>query len=103
MAIYLACAVIRLAYFNMTGTQAIGDKRYYTGLPVTYAALILPIAFIITDFVPLAKQGLIPVCILGLAFAFIVKFKVPKPKGIFYVIFPVLAIALTVYQLRTLF
>ena len=38
---------MRLAYFNVHGMTEVGDRKVYTGLPVTYAALIFPIFYII--------------------------------------------------------
>ena len=40
---YVCCAAMRLAYFNMHGTMDDGKRRYYTGLPVTYSALVFPV------------------------------------------------------------
>lgn len=43
-AAYLAAAVWRLAYFDTVGLGGEGEARYYTGLPTTFAALLLPLA-----------------------------------------------------------
>lgn len=39
-----AAAVWRLAWFDTTGLSVEGDTRYYTGMPVTYVALLVPVA-----------------------------------------------------------
>lgn len=100
---YLFAALMRLAWFNISGTTAIAGKKYYTGLPVTYASLILPLVAIglpqIGKLIPLdgvvvyqISWSLVLV-IIGLLF--LSKIKVPKPGGIFYILFPLLAVALT--------
>lgn len=43
-ALLLGSAVWRLAYFDAVGLTAEGDARYYTGLPTTWVALLLPLA-----------------------------------------------------------
>jgi len=40
---YVACAVLRLAYFTVHGLLEDSRGKYYSGLPVTYAALLLPV------------------------------------------------------------
>ena len=40
---YVCCAAMRLAFFNVHGTTDDGERRYYTGLPVTYSALVFPV------------------------------------------------------------
>ena len=45
-ALFVLCALIRLAYFNITVEEtqgdSVGDDKYYFGLPVTSTALIFP-------------------------------------------------------------
>ena len=36
---------------------------------------------------------------LGLAFLFVLKMRIPKPRGVFYLLFPLLALVLTVLWL----
>lgn len=100
--IYMIFAVIgvaRLAYFNIDTADSEKAIKYYIGLPVTYVALIFPLLYLLRlpledkIFVPVFTAGIVIVSVLE-----ILKIKVIKPKGIWYGIFGVLAIALlTVY------
>lgn len=85
-ALFVLCALIRLAYFNITVEEtqgdAVGDKKYYFGLPVTSTALIFPTFLLIRycfDF-NLSFVYFILMIIVGVLF--IVKFKLPKPKNL---------------------
>ncbi len=102
MAIYACCAAMRLAYFNIHGTTS-GEKgllQYYTGLPVTYAALIFPVAFIFRNVFEVALSNIIiRLTFAFVALSFVSKIKILKPKGIFYIIFPTIAGALSIYWL----
>lgn len=86
---YAACAVIRLAYFNTTTVSNVTAKYYY-GLPVTYIALILPIVLLfhsaLASIIALAATGIL----------FILNIKIPKPRGIWYAIFPIIAVVLII-------
>ena len=44
--VYVGCAAMRLGYFNIHGMRKDGGKAFYQGLPVTYAALFCPPAFL---------------------------------------------------------
>jgi CDP-diacylglycerol--serine O-phosphatidyltransferase len=94
----MTAVVIRLAYFNITGVQSTGNKSYYTGLPVTYCALILPLVFIAGYYLtPEIFKLVLGAAFTALAFLYLLKIPVPKPGGIFYVVFPVLAVLLTFF------
>jgi CDP-diacylglycerol--serine O-phosphatidyltransferase len=100
MAFFLACALIRLAHFNMTGTESVNGKKYYTGLPVTYAALIFPLIYLIGNLVPGTLPIAIHLTLLLTGLAFIVKAKVPKPSGALYPAFLLAAFFLSFYLLK---
>lgn len=82
LSLYVLCALIRLAYFNVTEEEmrAKGQKRTgYVGLPVTTASLILSVIYaFIADLenVSTVYTGLL----LVLAIAFVSKFTIPKFK-----------------------
>lgn len=82
--IYVLNALIRLAYFNVTEEelQASGaaKREFYTGLPVTSAALIFPTFMLISRLVTVDISHLYYVIMLLTGLAFIVKFKVKKPN-----------------------
>lgn len=94
---YMCCAGIRLAYFNVHGTADDGQRRYYTGLPVTYSALVFPVLLL---FATSANEPPFLWLIHGYFWVFgvlfVLRISVPKPGGIFYVIFPLVAVVLTV-------
>lgn len=93
MAVYSLAALIRLAYFNVTEeerqmaegeTDTAEGRKYYTGLPVTTAALIFPAVLL---FQYLISRDITPVyfvVMLFTAFCFVSKHRIRKPglKGI---------------------
>ena len=98
--IYALCAVARLGYFNIHTADENGPIKYYTGLPVTYSALIFPVAYLLRYFISAGIFEIIySVIILIVAALYIFKVKVIKPKGIAYVFFGILAIVMLVIYL----
>lgn len=88
-ALLILCALIRLAYFNVTEEMrqdTVGGRRTsFEGLPVTSAAIIFPFAFIVSRLCPsLLSAWVYPVFMLVTAVCFITPFKVSKPhkKGL---------------------
>ncbi len=81
--LYVLAAMIRLAYFNVTEEERqkteSGVRKYYTGLPVTSAALIFPLVLLLEYLTPmdLTPVYLTTAVITGLAF--LLKFQVRKP------------------------
>jgi len=93
---FVCANALRLAYFNAVGTSAEGDRRYFTGLPVTYAALFIPVAFL--GSLRFESDVMVPALgalYLLLALAMVSGRKVPKPGGLWYVFFSLLAVAMT--------
>lgn len=84
--LYLLCALIRLAYFNVEEverqTQTQAARTLYHGLPVTTVALILPAIFCLSFFLPVACDKLCPVALVCMAVAFLTPFKLKKPAKI---------------------
>ena len=100
MVLYVACTVMRLAYFNVVGTRKIGEHWYYTGLPVAYVAIVLPAEFILRPyFSPAVFYGVLLSTIMLLAVLYISKINIPKQRGAFYVVFPLLGASLAGYWL----
>lgn len=81
--LYTLAALIRLAYFNVEEeerqSQSQEGRISYLGLPVTSAALILPLLFAIGNLkgLPLDKTG--PVILFLMSVAFVMPFKLKKP------------------------
>ncbi len=82
-AIYVLAALIRLAYFNVTEEERQktegGTRKYYTGLPVTSAALIFPTFLLIRKVVPVDISFVYYILLLAVAAAFLGKFRLKKP------------------------
>lgn len=101
LVIYISSAAIRLAYFNTFSANQTGKKKYYTGLPVTFAAMIFPFSYmsgwINNDFLYL---NVIRLTFIALTILFLLKVSIPKPSGIFYIGAPIVVFILTFFWLR---
>ena len=83
LVLYVLAALIRLAYFNVTEQERQetegGVRKYYTGLPVTSAALIFPFVLLLQYVLP-ADITLVYIGVVVLTgFLFLAKFQVRKP------------------------
>ncbi len=100
--LYLLCAIIRLAYFNVDEAQRqkteTGRRKTYYGLPVTSAAIIFPAVFGCGSLLGGAMPVIYQIGLFACAAAFVIKFKLAKPnkKGIPLLVAVGLAIALLV-------
>ena len=98
--VYVICGVTRLAWFNITTD---GNTRFYSGLPVTYSALIIPVFNLIVSFTfvqnllgVLISQGIIlMVLYVAIALLYILNVPIKKPRGIWCIVFSVLAIVVS--------
>ena len=92
LVLYILAAVIRLAYFNVTEEERQktegGARKYYTGVPVTTAAIIFPVVLILQHLTTADITPLYFVCTVLLGFAFLSKIQIRKPslKGILILI-----------------
>lgn len=98
MALFAVAGAVRLAHFNTLSARGADHSTHHRGLPVTYTALIFPVLFVMRDAVPDAVFRFV----LGVAFAlsavaFVMDRPVRKPRGVFYLLFPVLGVALASY------
>ena len=94
--LYVIAVIQRLAYFNVLQTEARGGIQFYTGLPVTFAALIFAIAFSAYKLLPIAYFSIIAhVAVLLVAAAYVLPIRIRKPKGIVYIVMPILAVVFT--------
>lgn len=90
---YVLAGIIRLAWFNVHASADVPTRRY-EGLPVTYAALILPVFYVLWKIMPMPEY--LWLIVYGiLAFCFVWRVPVPKPTGIWYGVFAVLAVLVT--------
>lgn len=100
--VYLSCAVLRLAQFNIQGLGESQRTKFFTGVPVTYAALIFPITYASEKFVANSTFAVISrTTFVIVAILFIAKIPIPKPSGSFYVILPLIGFLLIFYFLST--
>ncbi len=92
LVVFVTSAVWRLAYFETVGLTAEGSKHYFSGLPTTYVALILPLAFL-PGFVD--RQWLsisLTVAAVGISAAMVSSIPIRKPSGASYLFFLLLAL-----------
>ncbi len=83
----ILCALIRLAYFNVTEEtrqSTVGGRRtYFEGLPVTSSAVVFPFAFGVAELVPAAVAPWVYVAFAAVtALCFILPFRMRKPHGV---------------------
>ncbi len=80
---YILCTLIRLAYFNVLEEERqsveTGKRTWYLGLPVTSAALILPLFFEVGGSIPTMAGTIFSILLLIMALAFILPIKIKKP------------------------
>lgn len=82
-ALFVLCAVIRLAYFNVLAEETKGKPKqklkFYTGLPVTSDALILPFIYIFKPYTSHFNTIYLTALVI-IAVLFVSKFKIKKPS-----------------------
>lgn len=92
--LYVVAAITRLGFFNVS-TSTVAETKFYTGLPVTFASLIVVTAFIIGQLFNITEI-IIPISLLATALLFVLKIRIAKPKGIAYALLGLLAVVLAV-------
>lgn len=89
--LFILCGISRLAHFN-TIADMDNPVKTYSGLPVTSTAIIYPILGLLHGTINNDVFNLVYIlATLITALLFVVKIKVPKLKGIAYIIIPILA------------
>lgn len=81
--VFVLCALIRLAYYNVTEvTRETGKRVAFEGLPVTNVAVALPVFYLIatmfTELSPLAAKLIMVAAYALIAFLFVFRFHMPK-------------------------
>ncbi len=84
--LFVLCALIRLAYFDVTEEirtedENCGKRTFYEGLPVTNVAFALPIFYLIATMFPDYSVGWNATMLVGyvaLSVLFVLRFKMPK-------------------------
>lgn len=93
--LYIVCGVARLTWFNINTADKDNKAEYYTGLAVTYIAVILPIMHLIGFIFDLCNLTYY-ITMLVTSFLFVANFKMKKPGKVSYIVFMLLAIVVTV-------
>lgn len=101
--LFAVSGIARLGYFNVVTADENGPVKYYTGLPVTYSALIFSVGYLLeyrlsAHVFEIFFMGLVA----GVAALGILKVPIVKPRGIAYAFFGVLAIGMLVLYLAIL-
>lgn len=82
--LYVLSALIRLAYFNVDEQDRqesdATPREIYYGLPVTLAAVIIPIAYGIGKLTNTNLSGIMSFTLAVMAMAFLIPFKLRKPR-----------------------
>lgn len=83
---YAICGVIRLAYFNVIETNNFFSEeeheKVYYGLPITSAAVIFPLVYLLKGiFTASAYNAILTVLLFGVGMLFISNFKLRKPSN----------------------
>ncbi|MBO5891520.1 MAG: CDP-alcohol phosphatidyltransferase family protein [Oscillospiraceae bacterium] len=80
--LYLLCALIRLAWFNVDEEdrqdKQVGSRKHYLGLPVTTSALIVPFFVGLGELLSLPLDHVTSWLLLVVAIAFITPFRMKK-------------------------
>lgn len=106
-ALYMLCALIRLAWFNVDEEERQdredGGRELYMGLPVTTSALLVPMFISAIKLLKLPMSYVAPAVLLVIAVAFITPFHVKKPGWagkIAMVIFGIAGLVLVIAGVR---
>lgn len=90
--IYSIASISRLAYFNRAERMAKERLTHFTGLPLAYSALILPLSYLFIEQTswmtyPTFLMGAMPI----LSALYVAKIQIPKPNKVAYIIYVILA------------
>ena len=83
LVLYILAALIRLAYFNVTEEERKrtegGVRKFYTGLPVTSAALVFPTVSLLQYLTSFDVTPVYFIALIATGFAFLSKLNIRKP------------------------
>ena len=103
LALSAICGIARLGHFNCLVEDSDKPVAFYTGLPVTAIAMILPLLYLFSYIIPSNIYPIVLTILIGVnALLNILTIKVKKPKGIAYPIFAISAIVMLVLFLGVL-
>lgn len=96
LALYTVAGLARLTHFTVAVDPAGSPRSHFQGLPVTYAALVLPLTALLRPHVGEAFGPFLTVVTAALAVLYVLDVPVPKPRGAAYAALGLLAVALLV-------
>ena len=97
--LFILCGISRLGFFNVHA-KLDTPVKFYSGLPVTSTAIIYPVIGLLHGHIAESTFGMIYIIMtLITALLFVIKIKVPKFKGIAYIIIPLIALLLAILLL----
>ena len=103
LALFAICCIARLGHFNCLVEDSDKPVPFYTGLPVTAIAMVLPLLYLFSYIIPSNIYPIVLTILIGVnALLNILTIKVKKPKGIAYPIFAIAAIVMLVLFLGVL-
>lgn len=103
LALFAICGIARLGHFNCLVEDSDKPVAFYTGLPVTAIAMVLPLLYLFSYIIPSNIYPIVLTILIGVnALLNILTIKVKKPKGIAYPIFAIAAIVMLVLFLGVL-
>ena len=83
---YVLCALIRLAYFNVMEEErqrhSSDRRKIYLGIPVTAAAALLPIVYLVFHYGLVMRSALFPVLLILLGTGFLSPIEIRKPDAV---------------------
>ncbi len=95
--LYAIAGIARLGYFNVVTADGEGPVKYYTGLPITYAALVFSVMYLTVKVLsPDVFEIVFTLSMVLITILEVIKVKIVKPKGLAYAFFALLAIAVIV-------
>lgn len=103
LSIFGICGIARLAHFNVVAEEIDGPVPYYSGVPVTAVAMILPLFYLLKYCLSTNVFFIVITIIVALnAVCNILNIKIPKPKGIAYPIIALIALVMLILYLGVL-
>lgn len=82
LVLYVLCAMIRLAYFNVQESnrqkETTEKRKYYQGLPVTTVAIIFPFVFLLKKYIPQYFVLIYGLSVFVIAMLFIMNINIKK-------------------------
>ena len=100
--LYVLCALIRLAYFNVQEIMRNpdeGKRTHYTGLPVTASAILMPAAALLSRIYAPVQPFVYPAALILVSIAFISRTKIKKPYGVGLAVMSAIGLAILILSI----